>query len=275
MDGVHSNDRAPETPRRLPSGVQAQFYDVLAEKVPDRRFIFMNVGYVDEEEDFSWVREQERDHKYAANLIRHLVAGIDLSDATGLDVGCGRGGACSFLSRYTGVANLHGLDLCRGAVAFCRDRYRHDRKLTFTQGNAMALPFADNTFSYAFNLESSHCYPDVPRFLREVRRVLKPASLFTYADAVQGAAELSRRHDEIADAGYRVLKSEDLTPQVVRGLEHNKDHLRRFLRSMIAPGLQNRGVIENLIHLLTVRVPASFELGDATFYSWRLRTPSS
>jgi ubiquinone/menaquinone biosynthesis C-methylase UbiE len=42
------------------------------------------------------------------------------------------------------------------------------------QGDAPTLPFADNTFDFASNQFSYHHIHDVPRFLQEVYRVLRP-----------------------------------------------------------------------------------------------------
>ena len=49
-------------------------------------------------------------------------------------------------------------------------------------GNAESLPFADESFDAVINVEASHGYPDFPRFLAEVARVLRPGGHFLYAD---------------------------------------------------------------------------------------------
>jgi SAM-dependent methyltransferase len=38
------------------------------------------------------------------------------------------------------------------------------------------------SFDAVINVEASHCYPSLPRFLAEVARVLRPGGHFLYAD---------------------------------------------------------------------------------------------
>ncbi|MEE4247851.1 MAG: methyltransferase domain-containing protein [Kangiellaceae bacterium] len=40
----------------------------------------------------------------------------------------------------------------------------------------------DGIIDILINVESSHCYGNMPAFLREVERVLKPGGYFSFAD---------------------------------------------------------------------------------------------
>jgi ubiquinone/menaquinone biosynthesis C-methylase UbiE len=44
------------------------------------------------------------------------------------------------------------------------------------------LPFPDESFDAVINVEASHAYPQLSRFLGEVARVLHPGGHFFYAD---------------------------------------------------------------------------------------------
>jgi ubiquinone/menaquinone biosynthesis C-methylase UbiE len=77
--------------------------------------------------------------------------------------------------RYTG------LDLNGAGIRFCQQRHQIEG-LIFVQGDAENLPFEPNTLDAVVNVEASHCYPDFPRFLAEVARVLKAGGHFLYAD---------------------------------------------------------------------------------------------
>jgi ubiquinone/menaquinone biosynthesis C-methylase UbiE len=52
----------------------------------------------------------------------------------------------------------------------------------YTVGSALQIPEQDGVFRIVTNVESSHCYGDMLRFLREVVRVLEPAGLLLFAD---------------------------------------------------------------------------------------------
>jgi ubiquinone/menaquinone biosynthesis C-methylase UbiE len=56
--------------------------------------------------------------------------------------------------------------------------------MDFVHGDAQSLPFADESFDVVINIEASHGYPDFPRFLAEVARVLRPGGRFLYADVL-------------------------------------------------------------------------------------------
>lgn len=44
------------------------------------------------------------------------------------------------------------------------------------------MPFSENTIDIILNVESSHLYNDINRFLKEVMRVLKPGGYLCWAD---------------------------------------------------------------------------------------------
>jgi ubiquinone/menaquinone biosynthesis C-methylase UbiE len=44
------------------------------------------------------------------------------------------------------------------------------------------MPFPDASFDAVINVESSHCYPSMGRFLSEVHRVLRPRGSLLFAD---------------------------------------------------------------------------------------------
>ena len=59
-----------------------------------------------------------------------------------------------------------------GNIEFCK-RVHDYPGLSFIQGSAVKLPFPDNSCDVIFNVESSHSYPSMTDFVREVQRVLR------------------------------------------------------------------------------------------------------
>lgn len=81
-----------------------------------------------------------------------------------------------------------------------------DRKLTnFTTAAADAekLPFADASFDLITCRIAPHHFPDIPEFVREVRRALKPGGTFALVDNVTPDAETTPGFSaqELTDAG--------------------------------------------------------------------------
>lgn len=78
-------------------------------------------------------------------------------------------------------AQMTGVDLTPKAVAHAQAAH-HEANLRFVKGDAENLPFGAGTFDAVVNVESSHGYPSMHRFLTEVHRVLRPDGLLLFAD---------------------------------------------------------------------------------------------
>src|SRR6478736_519398 len=65
-----------------------------------------------------------------------------------LDVGCGNGAFTEMLVERTAPVSVHGIDPSEAQLAFARTRPAL-RVAQFRQGNAMDLPFPDNSFDAA------------------------------------------------------------------------------------------------------------------------------
>lgn len=90
-----------------------------------------------------------------------------------LDVGCGTGAlALAVLNGLTG-ATVVGVEPSKAYVDHCRDRIR-DERVEFESGNAMALPFDEDTFDASLALLILQEIPDPPLAVREMRRVTRP-----------------------------------------------------------------------------------------------------
>jgi len=156
-----------------------------------------------------------------------LVAdGAELSGLDVLEVGSGRGGGAAHLFATCSPRRMVGLDLARSAIE--RSRSEHGRPgLEFVTGDAERLPFADGSFDAVISVESSHCYPDVAQFLREVHRVLRPGGRLLLADFRRTPAgepaqapedDLRRFYEQITATGFRTLEEQTITPEVLRAL---------------------------------------------------------
>jgi SAM-dependent methyltransferase len=215
---------APSAKRLLSRSV----YEIISAGRRDRGPMLLNYGYASLDAD---APESSCDGTQTDRLGLELyaaVAGVaDLSGKDALEVGCGRGGGTAFVFERLAPRSMTGLDLARRAIARCRARYARPG-LGFVVGNAERLPFADGTFDAVLSVESTHCYPHPPRFLREADRVLRPGGLLLLADLRSSAPtregvfareDVEQLHQQLSDAGFRTLEEEDITANVVRALE--------------------------------------------------------
>ena len=196
------------------------FYDFLARRFDRPDWTFMNYGYANTEAGrpvavaLSGDDEGER---YCAQLYHHVAAAVPLAGRDVLEVGCGRGGGCAYITRHLHAATTTGLDLAPRNIALCRTRYDMDG-VSFVEGDALNLPFPDGRFDAIVNIESSHCYPSVPAFLREAGRVLRDGGHLLFAD-LRTPQAMDRLGQEMHRCGMVVVEEQDISRQVVCALD--------------------------------------------------------
>jgi SAM-dependent methyltransferase len=93
-----------------------------------------------------------------------------------LDVGCGTGSLAFSLAEASPKAKIVGIDPSQAFIAYASARGSHQH-LTFAQGDATALPYADATFSAALSLLVLNFVPDYEKAAREMLRVTKPGGV--------------------------------------------------------------------------------------------------
>jgi ubiquinone/menaquinone biosynthesis C-methylase UbiE len=102
-----------------------------------------------------------------------------LKPASGLrwiDVGCGNGAFTELLVERCAPAEIQGVDPSEAQLAFARAR--HSAGIAqFQKGDAMALPFADNSFDAATMALVIFFVPEPPAAIAEMARVVRRGGL--------------------------------------------------------------------------------------------------
>ncbi len=96
---------------------------------------------------------------------------------SGLDVCCGTGEMAFQMKKKVGpLGQVKGLDFTENMLAIANKKLAETDlvNLEFVQGDAMALPFADNTFDAATNGFALRNVLDIPKTIAEMARVVRP-----------------------------------------------------------------------------------------------------
>lgn len=103
-----------------------------------------------------------------------------------LEIGSGRGGGLAYIANYLNPLEVVGVDLSDVQIKFCKRLYSSIEKLSFVNGNAVSFSTAEELqgkqFDLVINVESSHCYQDIPKFVEQVSKVLKDDGVFCITD---------------------------------------------------------------------------------------------
>ncbi|MGF1499380.1 MAG: bifunctional demethylmenaquinone methyltransferase/2-methoxy-6-polyprenyl-1,4-benzoquinol methylase UbiE [Elainellaceae cyanobacterium] len=105
--------------------------------------------------------------------------------ATVLDVCCGSGDLARLLARQVGATGqVFGLDFAEEQLAIARQLTACQGRLpiTWVEGDALHLPFADSFFDAATMGYGLRNVVDIPQSLRELQRVLKPGATVAILD---------------------------------------------------------------------------------------------
>jgi len=229
----------PKLSTRLADFLWKLWYPFLTRLSTQSAVVFLNYGYAGDPstETPPTLQAQDEPDRPCIQLYHRVATAIDLRGLDLLEVSCGHGGGASYVSRYLAPKSMRAIDRNARAIALCNRRH-HVAGLTFSVGNALALDFPDASFDAVLNVEASHCYPDVPRFLAEVRRVLRPGGHFLYADFRDLPQPRAALADHLQSSGMEIISCEEITPNVLRGMDLNTEKYLALIRKLVPKPLQ-------------------------------------
>lgn len=214
------------------------WYPFLTRRLQAEEVLFLNYAFETDPPVGLVLDPADEPNRACIQLYHHVATQVDLKGKRVLEVSCGHGGGASFLTRTLQPVRYTGLDLNPTGIKFCQRRHQV-AGLDFVQGDAGNLPFPDATFDVVINVEASHCYPDFPRFLAQVARVLKPGGHFCYAD-FRFAEGLADWEQALAGAPLGQIATRVINAEVLRGMDRNSErsqkllvrHLPQFMHSL-------------------------------------------
>jgi len=164
-----------------------------------------------------------------------------------LDIGSGIGGPARWFAQRFGC-HVTGIDL---TPEFC-DVARHltrllglADKVSFTVGDAVAMPFADAGFDGAYSMNVSMNIADKGAFYREIYRVLKPGAWLVLSEVAQGeGGELDYPTPWASSARTSFLTTPQETQRGLQGAGFDVLRLHSTLDEARAYGARSRAMVE-------------------------------
>jgi ubiquinone/menaquinone biosynthesis C-methylase UbiE len=165
-----------------------------------------------------------------------------------LDVGSGIGGPARWFARRFDC-RVTGIDL---TAEFC-ELARHltrllgmEDRVRLEHGDALGMPFADNSFDGAYSMNVSMNIADKAALYREIRRVLKPGGWLVLSEIAKapGGGELGYPTPWAASAGASFLATPEETRRGLAEAGFEVLSLEDTLAETFAFGARSRAMVE-------------------------------
>lgn len=203
-------------------------YNKIAAKNNSEKNIFLNYGYHDDDSDLPLNHEDEPNRLFI-QLYCRTIENLDLQDKDIAEIGCGQGAGGVFLAQYKKPRSYIGIDLSKKAIAFCQ-RHNKSTNIQWMQGSADRLPIPDNSVDIVLNIESSHFYPSMERFVSEVLRILRPNGYMAFAD-LRHHLQIDALDKSFDASALKIVQRTDITPQVLNSLARLSDRRKAHINA--------------------------------------------
>ena len=240
----------------------------MAKSYPTDKWTFMNYGYsYPDKTDSIALDEDSEINRYSIQLYHNLINKVDFKSKSILEVGSGRGGGSNYIASLLSSGEITGMDLAEESVAFCNRTYNNE-KLNYIVGNSESIPFSDDSVDIVINVESSHAYGSVDKFLKEVRRVLRNSGYFLLTDFrdPEGFRLLEK---QLADCDLELISTTNITDNVIKAIEEEDEVKRKRIREHI-PGRLS-GIFSQFAGVIGSKVHTNLSNGKLIYYQFILK----
>tara|TARA_X000000368_G_scaffold411105_1_gene395489 strand:- start:2647 stop:3453 length:807 start_codon:yes stop_codon:yes gene_type:complete len=240
------------------------WYQRLGKRAQDSGWTFMNYGYKHTSQNILNLKSSDESDRMFIQLYDYVASQLPIKDSTVLEVGSGRGGGASFVSRYHHPKSITGLDYSKSAIKLSARLHGTIDNLNFKLGDAENLPFKDNTFDAVINIESSHCYGNMEKFLSEVSRIVKPGGYFGWAD-LRAKDMVQETEFAFEKSDLTCIKNSVITSEVLNALDDIHDVKMTMITNNVPKFLQT--AFTDFAGVKNSKIYNSFKQGNAVYLS--------
>lgn len=256
------------SPGRTRNWMWKWWYQRLAKAHGRSDFRFMNYGFIDD--DGPELDEEDEAYRLFIQLYHQNIRDVDLSNKDVLEVGSGRGGGASWIAKYAKPKSLVAVDFSKSAVELANKWYASQKNLSFKEENAESLSMSDSSFDVVYNVESSHCYGNMEKFVNEVYRVLKPGGFFCWTD-FRDKPTIKSVNSFFEGAKLKIISKKDITKEVLRALDDINDAKTKAIGETVPRTM--RKSFETFAGVEGTPVYEAFKAGTLHYYRYLLKKP--
>ncbi len=254
------------SPGRMRNWMWKWWYQRLAKAHERGDFRFMNYGYKDNEE--LKLSKEDEPNRLFIQLYNMNIRDVNLNGKEIVEVGSGRGGGASWIAKTYEPKKLIGFDFSKDAVKLANEWYASQTNLSFEVGNAENLPLEDNSQDVIYNVESSHCYGNMEKFVNEAYRVLKPGGFFCWTD-FRDKSTINSVNSSFEEAKFEIITKKDITNEVLAALDDINDAKAKAIREKVP--ITMRKSFETFAGVEGTPVYESFKADTLHYYQYLSR----
>jgi len=256
------------SPGRMRNWMWKWWYQRLAKAHQRADFRFMNYGFIDD--NGPELDSEDESNRLFIQLYHQNIRDVDLLNKDVLEVGSGRGGGASWIAKYAKPRSLLAVDFSKNAVKLANKWYSSQNNLSFKEENAESLSMLNSSFDIVYNVESSHCYGNMEKFINEVYRVLKPGGFFCWTD-FRDKPTITSVNSFFEKAKFEIISKKDITNEVLTALDDINNAKAKAISEKVPRAM--RKSFETFAGVQGTPVYEAFKAGTLHYYQYLLKKP--
>jgi ubiquinone/menaquinone biosynthesis C-methylase UbiE len=239
----------------------------------------MNHGFIPDDGklvEFDKEDEEERTGITSFQLYHEVASQVPIEGKDVVEIGCGRGGGAAYIAKYLKPKTMTAIDISSNAVKFANAFHKPKSRgnIHFQQGHACNIPLRDGLYDAVVNVESFHCYPDLPKFYSEVYRILKPGGHFLVTD-IGYAMYVASNEELMKEAGFIFKETVDIGKNVVASMKKTTQQKEELIIEILGKTLYKMFgfFLEEFCALEGSRTMTELEDGKVAYIRWVLQKP--
>ena len=190
-----------------------------------------------------WTREEPQNQIQLAFrqhwILFNEILGADFQNKRVLEVGCGRGTMSAYFADEDHDCTL--LDLSPEVVKIAEDIFvKHNLAAKFVVGDAMQLPFEEESFDLAFSIGLLEHFEDIEKVIEEQYRILAKGGFFLAYVVPDNKDNVQKDYEWVNDILRSIVGSEEMgNASKKSSVFRSDDNSQKYVECMKCLGFQD------------------------------------